>query len=90
MVSGTLASAAAGLQIVLAAVLIFIAVRAYRRVKATRMAMLGLVFLVFLIQGVVLAVGLLTTRLVLETAATAAMALTALALLIIYLGVLKP
>ncbi|MDX1612027.1 MAG: hypothetical protein R3185_06625 [Candidatus Thermoplasmatota archaeon] len=90
MVSGTIASIAAGIQVALAGALAFIALRAYHRVKAKRMGMLGLAFLLFLVQGLVLAFGLLSPDLALVSAATGAMALNAAAFLVIYLGVLRP
>ena len=83
-------SAAAGAQLVLAAVLVVVAVRAARRTGSPRLGLLALAFTGFLAQGLVLAYALLTVRLDLGTAVATALALNAAALCLVYVGVLRP
>lgn len=82
------ASAAAGVQVVIAAMLAVIAARAYARVRSTRVLLVALAFGAVLLQGVVTAWALLSPSLSLETGITAGLALNSLGLLAIYFGVL--
>lgn len=89
-VSAVLTSAAVGVQLVLAAVLVVLALRALARTRARRMGFLALAFVAFLAQGTIVAVAIFTTGLTLQTATGWGMLLNAFALAVIYLGVLRP
>lgn len=90
MAQEVLTSAAVGVQLVLALALTILALRAVRRTQAKRMGFLAGAFLAFLLQGTIIAVALFTTRWDLEAATGWAMLLNAIALAVIYLGVLRP
>lgn len=85
-----LAAAAAGAEIVLAATLASLAFLSWRRTRAPRMLFLPVAFLLLLAQGALLAVALLSGSPDLATAVAWGAVLDCLALLAMYLGLLRP
>jgi hypothetical protein len=85
-----LASAAAAVEIVMAAALAVLAVLAWRRAGGRRLAILPVAFLLLLGQAVLLALALLGHLLDLTTAVAWGAVLNSAALVAMYLALLRP